>query len=112
MSDGRIKYVHEECTTDFDLDGKPIISRGTVQDISELIIAQEKLINSEKLLSDIIENLPIRVFWKDRDGRYLGCNSIFARDAGKKSPMKLLESTISIWLGQLTLNYIEQTIFK
>ncbi|MCL5796753.1 MAG: EAL domain-containing protein [Gammaproteobacteria bacterium] len=84
MSDGRIKYVHEECTTDFDLDGKPIISRGTVQDISELIIAQEKLINSEKLLSDIIENLPIRVFWKDRDGCYLGCNSIFARDAGKK----------------------------
>ncbi len=34
------------------------------------------------LLMTIIETAPIRVFWKDRHLRYLGCNALFARDAG------------------------------
>jgi diguanylate cyclase (GGDEF)-like protein/PAS domain S-box-containing protein len=35
MDDGRIKWVHERCTSDFDAAGKPLRSRGTVQDISD-----------------------------------------------------------------------------
>ena len=34
MSDGRIKWVHERCTSDFDASGKPLRSQGTVQDIT------------------------------------------------------------------------------
>lgn len=33
--DGRIKYVHERCETEFDEQGRPIRSLGTVQDITE-----------------------------------------------------------------------------
>lgn len=35
MSDGRIKWVREECETKFDKNGKPIVSEGVVQDITE-----------------------------------------------------------------------------
>ncbi|MGR9013993.1 MAG: PAS domain S-box protein [Gammaproteobacteria bacterium] len=35
MADGRIKYVLELCETDYDDDGKPLYSLGTVQDITE-----------------------------------------------------------------------------
>ncbi|HUX83420.1 MAG TPA: EAL domain-containing protein [Halothiobacillus sp.] len=42
------------------------------------------------LLISIIENIPIRVFWKDMNSRYLGCNTLFARDAGLSSPADLL----------------------
>jgi PAS domain S-box-containing protein len=35
MADGRIKWVEERCATEFDADGKPLRSRGTVQDITE-----------------------------------------------------------------------------
>lgn len=35
MSDDRIKWVEERCLTEFDADGKPLRSRGTVQDITE-----------------------------------------------------------------------------
>lgn len=35
MKDGRIKYVHEECTTHYASDGTPLRSVGTVQDITE-----------------------------------------------------------------------------
>ncbi|MBI3222537.1 MAG: EAL domain-containing protein [Nitrosomonadales bacterium] len=35
MSDGRIKWVEERCSSEFDDDGKPLRSVGTVQDITE-----------------------------------------------------------------------------
>ncbi len=34
MNDGRVKYVHEHCYTEFTDDGIPLVSRGTVQDIT------------------------------------------------------------------------------
>ncbi len=34
------------------------------------------------LLDDIVANLPLEVFWKDREGRYLGCNQRFASAVG------------------------------
>ena len=36
----------------------------------------------QDLLLSIIESLPARIFWKDRESRYLGCNTLFAKDAG------------------------------
>ena len=38
----------------------------------------------------IIESIPVRVFWKDRELRYQGCNTLFARDAGCTAPAELL----------------------
>ncbi|MFA6922540.1 MAG: GAF domain-containing protein, partial [Gallionella sp.] len=45
------------------------------------------------LLQDIIEGVPIRIFWKDRDSRYLGCNTLFAKDAGLDHPRELAGKT-------------------
>lgn len=45
---------------------------------------------SQDLLRTIVENVPIRVFWKDTESRYLGCNTAFAHDAGMSSPEELL----------------------
>ena len=56
--------------------------------------AREKLLTDladpKSLLQSVIDNAPVRVFWKDRDLRYLGCNPAFARDAGKQSPAELI----------------------
>ena len=43
FADGRIKYVHEACETLFDEQGKPLLSRGTVQDVSERQQAEETI---------------------------------------------------------------------
>lgn len=40
---------------------------------------------SREMLRIVLDAIPVRVFWKDRDLRYLGCNKRFAEDAGKKS---------------------------
>ncbi|MGA8146492.1 MAG: PAS domain S-box protein [Gallionellaceae bacterium] len=45
------------------------------------------------LLQNILEHIPIRVFWKDLDSRYLGCNTLFAKDAGLNHPDELVGKT-------------------
>lgn len=54
MPDGRIKWVEERCSTDFDTDGNPLLSRGTVQDIT----AHYEL---EKRLRELNEKLEQRI---------------------------------------------------
>ena len=50
----------------------------------------EELREQKDLLTSIIQHAPIRVFWKDRDSRYIGCNSQFAHDAGLSEPEELV----------------------
>jgi diguanylate cyclase (GGDEF)-like protein len=42
------------------------------------------------LLGSILDHIPYRVFWKDRNSVYLGGNKLFARDAGVASPADLV----------------------
>ena len=60
------------------------------QNLLELQETVKKLEQSRNMLQLIIESIPVRVFWKDRDLRYLGCNTLFARDAGLNNPRQLL----------------------
>lgn len=43
MPDGRVKYVQEQCETVFEADGTPLVSQGTVQDITQLRKTEEAL---------------------------------------------------------------------
>ena len=56
----------------------------------ELQETARRLEQSVHMLQLIIESIPVRVFWKDDDLRYLGCNTLFARDAGLEHPQQLL----------------------
>jgi hypothetical protein len=42
------------------------------------------------MLQLIIQSIPVRVFWKDKESRYLGCNRLFVQDAGLKEPHQLI----------------------
>ena len=59
----------------------------------ELGALVDQLGESKALLQSVIDTAPIRIFWKDRDLKYLGCNPAFARDAGKQSPLELIGRT-------------------
>ena len=50
----------------------------------------DTLDDSRNLLQAVIDTAPTRIFWKDRDLRYLGCNPSFAADAGKTSPAEVI----------------------
>ncbi|MEO6754942.1 MAG: PAS domain S-box protein, partial [Chthoniobacteraceae bacterium] len=49
----------------------------------------QELEQSRSMLQLVIEAIPVRVFWKDRDLRYLGCNQLFAQDAGFRHPQEV-----------------------
>jgi PAS domain S-box-containing protein len=58
----------------------------TVEDVTAHVRADEDLYRSHEMLQYVIDNVPQRVFWKDRNFTYLGCNKQFALDTGLKSP--------------------------
>ncbi len=45
------------------------------------------------MLHSIVESLPSRIFWKDLESRYLGCNTAFARDAGFAGESEIVGKT-------------------
>ncbi|MFO1195278.1 MAG: ATP-binding protein, partial [Rhodoferax sp.] len=56
----------------------------------ELQQALRDLEGSRSVLQSVVDTAPMRVFWKDRSLRYLGCNPLFARDAGVANPAELV----------------------
>jgi len=51
---------------------------------------EDSLAEKNNLLSSIIDNSPVRIFWKDKDLNYLGCNLVFAKDAGEKDSSSVI----------------------
>ena len=61
---------------------------------------------AEHLLRSVVENAPVRIFWKDRDSRYLGCNTQFAKAAGCSSPDEVTGKTdFEMWRKDLAELY-------
>ena len=45
---------------------------------------------SQEIIAAILDAVPARIFWKDKNLVYLGCNVQFARDAGFSSPADVI----------------------
>lgn len=52
--------------------------------------AEKALQESRQMLRMVLDTIPVRVFWKDLDLKYLGCNRQFARDAGMTSTEEVI----------------------
>ena len=63
------------------------------RDITEQAKSSATLAESLNLLRSVIDTAPMRVFWKDQDLHYLGCNPAFAQDAGVNVPDDLIGKT-------------------
>jgi len=48
---------------------------------------------SQELLDHIVDSFQIRMFWKDKDSRFIDCNQAFAEDAGFKNPDEVIGKT-------------------
>lgn len=82
--DAAAKELLEEMVVDvnFALDN---FEREAAREATETALSQ-----SYTLLKTIIDTAPLRIFWKDKDLNYLGCNLAFARDAGKADPADIV----------------------
>jgi PAS domain S-box-containing protein len=75
--------------TRFDGDG-PVRVVVAHENISARKRAEEALRASKQITEGIIDAITVRVFWKDKNLVYLGCNAVFARDAGFASPKDII----------------------
>ncbi|MCC6489655.1 MAG: PAS domain S-box protein [Candidatus Hydrogenedentes bacterium] len=63
---------------------------GVIMDITDRKRVEDALWQSREILRAVLDNIPARVFWKDKHLNYLGCNLAFARDAGFEAPEQLI----------------------
>ena len=52
---------------------------------------QGDLADANRMLQLVLDTIPVRVFWKDLEGIYLGCNALFEKDGGAEDPEELDE---------------------
>ena len=86
---GGKRYLHVVKSAVFGSDGQIVGTQGIQFDVTERKQAEAALEESRQMLRSILDTIPVSVFWKDTEGRYLGCNQPFARDAGFDSPEQL-----------------------
>ncbi|NMC67761.1 MAG: PAS domain S-box protein [Spirochaetales bacterium] len=73
--------------------GNPLLMFGIHADITKSKEIEQKLKENNRFLDTILKNIPVRVFWKDKDLRYLGCNTLFAKDAEVNDPQMIVGKT-------------------
>jgi len=78
-------------------DGKATQLAVLGKDITDRQIAESaafenglKLVETERQLNLIVDATPVRIYWKDKFSVYLGCNRLFAQDAGRDKPEDLI----------------------
>ncbi len=64
-------------------------------DITDRMIAERVLRDKQELLESILEHIPLAIFWKDRDLRYVGCNDRFARNRGDGTRESIIGKTVN-----------------
>ncbi|MBN3875417.1 MULTISPECIES: PAS domain S-box protein [unclassified Nostoc] len=84
--DGTVFPVLVSATAVKDAEGNYLYSRTTLFDIREQQAAlrerkqtAQELEESRKMLQTVLDTFPQRVFWKDRQSRFIGCNPAFIR---------------------------------
>ena len=66
----------------YDENDKPKGFMGISRDITERNRMYKELQQSQQIMRLVLDTIPVGVFWKDKDSKYLGCNRQFAIYAG------------------------------
>ncbi len=91
--DGSVVTVSANARAVRGVGGEVLYFEGTLEDVTQRRLAEQQLREREALLRDVIGHIPCGVFWKNRDGVYLGCNDQVARDHGLSGPDQAVGQT-------------------
>ncbi len=88
--DGEVRHIQTQAWLNKDAENRTHKIYGANQDITERKKVEEALADSNYLLQTIINTSPVRVFWKNINLQYLGCNPAFSKDAGVSHPDEMI----------------------
>jgi sigma-B regulation protein RsbU (phosphoserine phosphatase) len=81
--DGSIIWISENCRAIRDGKGRLLYYEGTVEDITQRRMAEEKVHHSEALYHSLVETLPQNIFRKDLQHRFTFANQQFCKALGR-----------------------------
>ncbi len=94
--DGSVLFVRENAKVVRDANGKILYFEGTVEDITERKLAEEKLQRSEAQLRSLIDNAPYGIYQSDpRSDGFLDVNPALVEMLGYGSKQELLALEVS-----------------
>ncbi|MDY0003843.1 MAG: PAS domain-containing protein, partial [Polyangia bacterium] len=92
-SDGSELIVSVQLGSYCDSSGQLAGYTAVVRDRTARQRTETALTESREMLRQVLDTIPVRVFWKDSQSRFMGCNRHFARDAGLENPDEILGKT-------------------
>jgi PAS domain S-box-containing protein len=70
-----------------------------IRDITSQKQIENDLYRSKDMLQKVLDNIPMRIFWKDRHDLFLGGNQAFAKDIGVKDLTHIIGKSDSVLPG-------------
>jgi len=87
---GKVLWTDDRTMVERDADGNINYYQGIILDITHQKLIESALWETQQMLNKVLDNIPQRIFWKDKNYNYLGCNRLFAKDAGLDFPDQIL----------------------
>ena len=78
--DGAVRWGAVAWQNIYDSAGHHLGHRSSVRDITEQKLAVTRLFDTQQMLQLVLDHVPQRIFWKDRDSVYRGGNRAFLQD--------------------------------
>jgi two-component system, cell cycle sensor histidine kinase and response regulator CckA len=92
------------------ISGQPVGRVWSFRDISERKQAEEALLVNHRFTQTLLRAIPVAVFFKDRDGKYTGCNDAFTEIMGVTSDEIMGKTVQELWPGELAETYHQKDL--
>lgn len=86
-------YLWGKTSPLYDPDEKIIGYIESVRDVTDRKLSEDALKESTQMMQLVLDTVPARVFWKDRNSVFRGCSRLLAYDAGVNSPSEMIGKT-------------------
>jgi|GEM_PF-1444256 len=82
----------------------------TYGDISAQIQAEQALRENNQFVNSLLRAVPVAVFFKDREGRYLGCNDVYTEITGVSAETLRGKTVHELWPGEMAEIYHQKDL--
>lgn len=98
FGDGRIKWINEICTTDFNSEKRPVRSYGTIQDITRFKLREEEFASRKERFNSLIESMP-QTIAAIQENKFVFINAAGRKLFGENPRSSLTGKNISVVLA-------------
>ncbi len=103
--DGSVCWVDDRTKVIRDGEGNAVEYQGVLFDITDRKEAEAELERSLNFQSALLDAVPTAVFYKDREGRYQGCNKVFTEIMGMTSEELRGKTVQELWPSDMADTY-------